>query len=72
MTSFLRMLTEVPKIAKTTLFLGLRIPSLLFRCGDIEKIPGPKYSSLAFCHWNLNGLTAHDSIKISLLQAYIT
>ena len=24
-----------------------------------------------FCHWNLNELTAHDSSKISLLQAYI-
>ena len=66
------MLTKLPKIAKITLFLGLCIPSLLFRCGDIEKNPGPKYSSLTFCHWNLNGLTAHDSIKISLLQAYVT
>ena len=71
MTSYL-MLTELPKIAEITLFLGLCIPSLLFRCGDIEKNPGPKYSSLTFCHWNLNGLTAHDSIKISLLQAYVT
>ena len=33
---------------------------------------GPKYSSLAFCHWNLNGLTAHDSMEILLHQAYIT
>ena len=72
MTNFLQMLTEVPKIAKTTLFSDLCIPSQLFRCGDIEKNPGPKYSSLTFYHWNLNGLTAHDSIKISLLQAYIT
>ena len=72
MTSYLRMLTELPKIAKITLFLGLCIPSLLFRCGDIEKNPGPQCSSLTFCHWNLNGLTAHDSIKISLLQAYVT
>ena len=39
---------------------------------DIEENPGPKYSSLTFCHWNLNGFTAHDSTKISLLQAYIT
>ena len=31
-----------------------------------------KYSSLTFCHWNLNGLTAHDSIEILLLQAYVT
>ena len=38
----------------------------------MEKNPGPKYSSLTFCPWNLNGLTAHYSIKISLLQAYVT
>ena len=38
----------------------------------LKKNTGPKYSSLTFCHWNLNGLTAHDSIKISLLQAYVT
>ena len=43
-----------------------------FSCGDIEKNTGPKYSSLTFYHWNLNGLSAHDSIKISLLQAYVT
>ena len=66
------MLTGLPKIAEITLFLGLCLPSLLFRWGDIEKNPGPKYSSLTFCHWNLNGLTAHYSIKISLLQAYVT
>ena len=48
------------------------IQTLLSCCGDIEENPGPKYSSLTFCYWNLNGLTAHDSTKISLLQAYIT
>ena len=47
-------------------------PNLLFCFSDIETNPGPKYSSLTFCHWNLNGLTAHDSIKISLLQAHLT
>ena len=34
-----------------------------------------EYSSwiiIAFCYWNLNGLTAHDSIKISFLHGYIT
>ena len=36
----------------------------------LEANPGSKYSSLAFCHWNLNGFTAHYSI--SLLQVYIT
>ena len=50
----------------------LCITNLLSQCGDIEINPGPRFSSLTFCHWNLNGLTAHDSIKISLLQAYIT
>ena len=60
------------KIADITVFLLFFIQNLLSCCGDIEENPGPKYSSLTFCHWNLNGLTAHDSIKISLLQAYIT
>ena len=40
------MLTKLPKIAKITLFLHLSISSLLLRCCDIEKNPGPKYSSL--------------------------
>ena len=60
------------KIADITVFLLFFIQNLLSCCGDIVENPGPKYSSLTFCHWNLNGLTAHDSTKISLLQAYIT
>ena len=60
------------KIADITVFLLFFIQNLLPCCSDIEENPGPKYSSLTFCHWNLNGLTAHDSTKISLLQAYIT
>ena len=60
------------KIADITVFLLFFIQNLLSCCGDIEENPGPKYSSLTFCHWNLNKLTAHDSTKISLLQAYIT
>ena len=59
------------KIADITTFLLFFIQSLLSCCGDIEENPGPKYSSLTFCHWNLNGITPHDSTKISLLQAYI-
>ena len=70
-TFYLRLLKNLPKIVKVIIFLLLCLPNLLFCCGDIEKNPGPKYSSLKFCHWNLNGLTAHDGIKISLLQAYI-
>ena len=59
-------------MAKIAIFLLLCLPNLLFRCGEIEANRGPKYSSLTFCHWNLNVLTAHDSITSSLLQAYIT
>ena len=66
------MLTKLPKIANITIFLVLCILSLLFCCGNMEKNPVPKYSFLAFCYWNLNCLTAHGSIKISLLQAYVT
>ena len=46
--------------------------NLLSRCGDIEKNPCPKYSSVSFCYANLNGLTAHGCIKITLKQAYFT
>ena len=40
-------------------------------CGDIEVNPGPgHWTSLSFCHWNLNSISAHDFIKILLLEAY--
>ena len=45
---------------------------LLIRSGDIETNPGPKKQScLKFFHWNLNGLAAHDFIKLPLIEAYI-
>ena len=71
-TTYRRLLTKLPKMTKIAIFLFLCYPTLLFRCGNIEASIGSKYSSLTFCHWNLNYLTAHGSIKISLLQAYIT
>ena len=43
--------------------------------GDIEMNPGPKSSScnkFSICHWNLNSISAHYFIKISLLRAYIS
>ena len=70
-TSYLHLLRKLPKMVKVIMLLSLCLPNLLLCCDDIEKNPGPKYSSLNFCHWNLNGLKAQDSIKISLLQAYI-
>ena len=60
------------KIADSTVLLLFFIQNLLSCCGDIEENLGLKYSSLTFCHWNLNCLTAHDFTKISLLQVNIT
>ena len=57
---------------KTIIFLSLSVSNSLMQCGDTEANPGPKYSSLTFCHWDLNGLTAHGNINISLLQSYVT
>ena len=70
-TSNLLLLNKLPKMAKITIFLFLCFPNLLFRCADYEANTGPNYSYITFCYWNLNGRTAHDSIKISLLQVYI-
>ena len=66
------LIAKISRKTKITIFLFLCTLNLLIQCGDIETNPGPKYSSLQFCHWNLNGITAHHSMKISLLQAYIT
>ena len=66
-TTYLRLLTKLQKMTKIAILSFLCLPSLLFRCGDIEANPGPKYSSLTFCHWNLNSLAAHGFIKISIL-----
>ena len=65
-TKNMGLITKLPNI-----FLFICIINLLCHSGDIETNPGPKYSSLTFCHWNLNGLTGHDSIKISLLAVCI-
>ena len=46
---------------------------LLLLSRDIETNPGPKRSSnIKFCHWNLNGLTAHYFIRVPLVEAFIT
>ena len=43
---------------------------LLILYDDVEQNPGPEKekSLITFCHWNLNGLMAHNFIKVSLLQ----
>ena len=43
--------------------------------GDIEKNPGPRPSSFqnsSICRWNLNSLTAHSYVHISLSKAYLS
>ena len=36
--------------------------------GDIEMNPGPE--TLDFCTWNLNSITAHDFLGVSLIEAF--
>ena len=45
----------------------------LLTCGDIESNPGPGNNSaqnLTICHWNLNGITSHNFLKVSLIEAF--
>ena len=45
---------------------------LLLLSGDIEINPSPeRLSKIKFCHWNLNGLAAHDFIKVAFVEAFI-
>ena len=46
---------------------------LFLLSGEIETNPGPKRPfNIKFCHQNLNGLAAHDFIKVTLVEAFIT
>ena len=42
---------------------------LLIICGDVESNPGPNSCSLNLCHWNVNGLAAHNFVKLTHLNA---
>ena len=48
--------------------------SLILLSRDIKTNPGPPTPSseqcFSICHWNLNGMTAHNFAKLSLLIAY--
>ena len=48
--SRLCLIMKLSKMVKTITFLTLCVSNLLMQCGDIEVNPGPKYSSLTFCH----------------------
>ena len=38
--------------------------------GDAEENPGPESNqSFSICHWNLNSISAHNDMKLSLLRA---
>ena len=55
------------------MFFTNNFKHLILLSGDIEVNPGPKRSAnIKFCHWNLNGLAAHDFIKVPLIEAFIT
>ena len=43
---------------------------ILLRSGNIHPNHGPVANQFNFCHWNLNGLMAHDKLKITLIEAY--
>ena len=48
---------------------------LVLLSGDVEINPGPKRTpkaSLSICHWNLNSISAHNYVKLSLLRACLT
>ena len=47
---------------------------LIRQNGDIEMNPWTKTNSshsFSICHWDLNCLTAHNYLKVSLLRAYV-
>ena len=46
--------------------------NLLLLHDDIKANPGPykKYKSFTCCHCNVNSLTAHNNLKLSLIVAY--
>ena len=49
------------------------IERALIIAGDIETNPGPEdliKQNISLCHWNLNGISTNNYIKMSLLEAY--
>ena len=87
-SSFLSSLRAKPRTIHTCLNLILYISILVLYANhfwldeivlklsdDIEENRGPKPSfnqSFSICHWNLNSISAHNYIKLSLLRAYIS
>ena len=57
----------------TIFFCSYFSKKLLIQHGDIDSNSGPskKHRPLT-CHWNVNSLTVHKMLKISLIEAYNT
>ena len=59
------------KISNTSLWLQIL---LVLLSGDVEINAGPKRTleaSLSIYHWNVNSISAHNHVKLSLLRAYL-
>ena len=72
-TKYLDTLSFLVTIITTWLLPWLYSLIILFSA-DVELNPGPKgvsTSNISMCHWNLNSISAHNYIKLSLLKAYI-
>ena len=80
---FLSELVGISNFSRKVLYLSIIVVyvhhiwlslTIIRLSGDIEENPGPKRNSnqsFSICHWNLNSITAHNYLKISLLRGYI-
>ena len=55
-------------LAIDMLYRQWKISRIILISGDVEINPGP--NTLEFCCWNLNSISAHDFLRISLIEAY--
>ena len=68
--SYLPLLKKLPKMVKLIILLSLCLLNF-FVVVILKKESWSKIFIIKILRWNLNGLTAHDSTKISLLQACV-
>ena len=59
---------DIACIACFTLHMQWLAFRTILLSGDVETNPGPE--TLDFCCWNLNSITAHDFLRVSLIEAY--
>ena len=56
-------------IACNLLYSRWVISRMILLSGDVEPNPGPGLGTLNFCCWNLNSITAHDFLRVSLIDS---